>query len=139
MGNGSITHSVLWLALVACYDEPEIQLHVTRPDRYWNVEYEVCPTVPGQQPCSCGDSLWNTGDGDSLSRDVAIHINDDSERVSIGLHITSAAEMPRTVCYEVQVSDAMLVRAVDLDEQEPWSCATGACEASVLCTQMCGQ
>lgn len=138
MGNASFTHSVIWLALAACYDEPEIQLRVTRPDPTWNLSYGVCP-VAGARKCSCENSLWNEGE-DGPTRDIALYINDGSDEVTVSLQVIHNVDPSSMAdhCYDVRITDAMLVRRVELDATEPWSCASGPCETSVPCVQSCG-
>jgi len=128
MGVALISRSLLFLALVGCYDEPEIQLQVTRPDDLWNLEWSVCHV--DMSDCQCEDSLWND-EPSNLARNVAIHVNDDSPRVLVNLRLVDLRTSIDTFLgFNVAVTESMLVRRVDVDGPEFWSCDSGPCEAS---------
>lgn len=126
MGVALISRSLLCIALVACYDEPEIQLQVTRPDENWNLEWSVCHL--DMSDCRCGDSLWN-GEPTNLARKIAIHVNDESPRVIVNLRLIYLPTSTSTYLgFDVTLTDSTLVRHVDVDGPEYWSCDAGACE-----------
>lgn len=141
MGNATITHSAIWLALAACYDSPpDIQLRVTRSDTA-NLSVRICDSLGLGCKCDTGTASSELGlftNHVDLSRRAAIYVNSDVPQVTVALQITRADGTELGVCQVVTLIDTMLVREVNVDDPFYWKCTTPGCDENATpCETTC--
>jgi len=132
MGNASITHSLVWLALAACYDAPpEVQLVVTRTDVAQNLTYKVCSSDRASCKCPLRKSLFDS-EVERQQRKLAIYV-DGQAAITLGLQMQNELGVILNRCYLIELTDEMLVRPIDLSKPDPWCPMTSGCEVGEDC------